>query len=79
MPPERLDRFTTAYAPDPESGALHVLDGVEGSYWSVPPAFPHATGWLVSTIDDYWAFVQLMLDRGAHEDGASSANRRSPS
>ena len=67
VPPERLDRLTTAYEPDPESGALHVLDGVEGSYWSAPPAFPCASGWLVSTIDDYWRFVQLMLNRGGCE------------
>jgi CubicO group peptidase (beta-lactamase class C family) len=62
----QLDRLTTAYAPDPESGALHVLDDAEGSYWSVPPAFPSAAGWLVSTIDDYWSFVKMMLNRGVH-------------
>jgi CubicO group peptidase (beta-lactamase class C family) len=56
--PRQLDRLTTAYTPDPQSGVLRVLDGVEDSYWSVPPAFPNAAGWLVSTIDDYWAFVQ---------------------
>ncbi|HSS08808.1 MAG TPA: serine hydrolase domain-containing protein [Acidimicrobiales bacterium] len=65
--PRQLGRLTTAYAPDPESGALGILDGVEGSYWNVPPAFPSAAAWLVSTIDDYWTFVQMMLNRGVHE------------
>lgn len=65
--PRQLDRLTTAYAPDPESGALDVLDAVQRSYWSVPPAFPSAASWLVSTIDDYWAFVQMMLNRGVHQ------------
>lgn len=61
------DRLTTAYATDPESGTWHVLDGVADSYWSSPPAFPSAAGWLVSTIDDYWAFVQMMTGRGAYQ------------
>jgi CubicO group peptidase (beta-lactamase class C family) len=63
---EKLDRFTTAYAPDPETGALQVLDAAEDSWWSRPPAFPDASGWLVSTIDDYWAFVQMILNRGEY-------------
>ncbi len=65
--PRQLDRLTTAYEPDPETGALDILDGVEDSYWSVPPAFPNAAGWLVSTIDDYWTFVRMMRDRGLHD------------
>jgi CubicO group peptidase (beta-lactamase class C family) len=62
--PHQRDRFTTAYAPDPESGALKVLDGVDNSYWSAPPTFPNAGGWLVSTIDDFWAFVAMLLANG---------------
>ena len=65
--PDRLDRLTTAYAPDPESGALEVLDGIEDSYWSRPLAFPNAAGWLVSTIDDFWAFVRMVLGDGVFE------------
>jgi CubicO group peptidase (beta-lactamase class C family) len=64
--PAQRRRLTTAYAPDPESGVLSILDGVEDSYWSRPPAFPDAAGWLVSTIDDYWAFVQMILGKGEH-------------
>ncbi|HLN05766.1 MAG TPA: hypothetical protein VK217_05785, partial [Acidimicrobiales bacterium] len=36
--------------------------------WRTPPAFPNAAGWLVSTIDDYWAFVQMLLNKGAYGD-----------
>jgi CubicO group peptidase (beta-lactamase class C family) len=64
--PDQRARLTTAYAPDPESGALSVLDGVEDSYWNAPPAMPDAAGWLVSTIDDFWAFVQMLLARGEY-------------
>ena len=63
---EQRDRMTTAYAPDSQSGELHVLDAVDDSYWSTPPALPHAAGWLVSTIDDFWAFVQMLLGNGVH-------------
>jgi CubicO group peptidase (beta-lactamase class C family) len=64
VPPEKLARLTTAYTPDPESGELQVLDGVDGSYWAQPPAFPNMAGWLVSTIDDFWAFVRMLLAGG---------------
>jgi CubicO group peptidase (beta-lactamase class C family) len=65
--PDRLDRLTTAYMPDPDSGAVEVLDGVEDSYWRRPLAFPNAAGWLVSTIDDFWAFVRMLLSGGVFE------------
>ena len=52
----QADRLTTFYAPDAETGALSVLDVPPDSWWSTPPNFPDASGWLVSTIDDYWTF-----------------------
>jgi CubicO group peptidase (beta-lactamase class C family) len=67
VPPAKRGRFTTAYQPDPESGALTVLDSPEGSYWADPPVFPNAAGWLVSTIDDFWSFVRLLLSGGTHD------------
>jgi CubicO group peptidase (beta-lactamase class C family) len=67
--PDQRSRFTTAYSPDPETGALGVLDGGDGedSYWSHPPALPNAAGWLVSTIDDFWAFVSMLLADGVRD------------
>jgi CubicO group peptidase (beta-lactamase class C family) len=62
-------RLTTAYEVDGKTGELVVLDGVEDSYWNHPLAFPSATGWLLSTIDNYWSFVRMLLDGGVH-DGA---------
>jgi CubicO group peptidase (beta-lactamase class C family) len=64
VPASERGRQTTAYAPNPESGELSVWDGVEESYWNAPPAFENAAGWLVSTMDDYWAFVQMILSGG---------------
>ncbi|MGD0313198.1 MAG: serine hydrolase domain-containing protein [Acidimicrobiales bacterium] len=69
VPPHKLDRLTTAYEPDPMSGNLDLLDTPETSYWAHPPVFPNAAGWLVSTVDDFWAFVQMLLAGGAYEGG----------
>ncbi|HET9986132.1 MAG TPA: serine hydrolase domain-containing protein [Longimicrobiales bacterium] len=66
VPAEKLDRFVTAYGVDPVTGALELYDEVEGGQWSRPPAFPSAAGGLVSTIDDYFAFAQMMLNQGRH-------------
>jgi CubicO group peptidase (beta-lactamase class C family) len=65
VPAEQLSRLTTLYRPDPVSDGLSVLDGVVDSWWSTPPAFPDASGSLVSTIDDYWSFVSMLLAGGA--------------
>jgi CubicO group peptidase (beta-lactamase class C family) len=64
--PDQRSRFTTAYIPDTESGVINVLDGVDDSYWSAPPTFPNAAGWLVSTIDDFWAFAAMLLAGGTY-------------
>jgi CubicO group peptidase (beta-lactamase class C family) len=52
----------TAYAPDSD-GVPVLFDRPEG-YWAVPPLFPNAAGWLVSTLADYWKFVQFLRTGG---------------
>jgi CubicO group peptidase (beta-lactamase class C family) len=64
VPTEALSRLTTFYVPDPETGELSVLDDPAHSWWSTPPSFPDGSGWLVSTIDDYWSFVSMLLEGG---------------
>ncbi len=66
VPAASLDRLATSYWPDPTSGKLTVYDEAMGSQWSRPPAFPSGAGGLVSTIDDYLAFGQMMLSQGKH-------------
>jgi CubicO group peptidase (beta-lactamase class C family) len=68
VPPEKIGRLATSYMPNAQSGALDVYDPPAGGKWSTPPAFPSAAGGLVSTIDDYFAFGQMMLDRGRFAD-----------
>ena len=66
VPAAKLDRLATCYWTNFETGAFEVYDGVRDSQWNRPPAFPDAAGGLVSTIDDYLAFGQMMLEKGKH-------------
>ncbi|MGH2498323.1 MAG: serine hydrolase domain-containing protein [Ktedonobacteraceae bacterium] len=66
VPEASLDRLATSYWTDPASGKLTVYDEARGGQWSRPPAFPSGAGGLVSTIDDYLAFGQMMLSLGKH-------------
>jgi CubicO group peptidase (beta-lactamase class C family) len=66
VPAEKEARFTTAYSPDPEGGGLNVLDLPRGGWWNTPQAMANAAGMLVSTLDDFWAFVAMLRAGGAH-------------
>lgn len=66
VPPSALDRFATAYASNFETGAVEVFDAAVGGQWSQPPAFPSGGAGLVSTVDDYLAFAQMLLAKGRH-------------
>jgi CubicO group peptidase (beta-lactamase class C family) len=70
VPGDDLSRLTTFYLPDRDTGELTVVDTPSESWWSSPPRFPDASGWLVSTIDDLWTFVSMLLA------GGSSRGRR---
>ncbi len=66
VPPEKQPRLTAAYFPDQTTGALALLDPPSGGWWSEPPAMDNAAGMLVSTLDDVWAFVSMLLAGGTH-------------
>ena len=66
VPAAKVDRFTTAYWPDPEGGGLNVLDLPRSGWWNTPPAMANAAGMLVSTLDDFWAFVAMLRSGGLH-------------
>lgn len=51
-------RLTTAYLDGEE------YDTAAGSQWSTPPSFPDGSGGLISTVDDFNAFAQMMLAGG---------------
>jgi CubicO group peptidase (beta-lactamase class C family) len=66
VPADKLDRLASCYQVNAESGALELFDDAGDSRWSRPPTFPSGGGGLVSTVDDYLAFGQMMLNKGQH-------------
>jgi CubicO group peptidase (beta-lactamase class C family) len=66
VPAATLDRLATSYWTHPATGALGLFDEAAGGQWSRPPAFPSGAGGLVSTVDDYLAFGQMLLNKGKH-------------
>jgi CubicO group peptidase (beta-lactamase class C family) len=66
VPGHKLNRLATSYWTNFVSGKIEVYDEAEGGQWSRSPAFPSGAGGLVSTIDDYLAFGQMMLNQGKH-------------
>lgn len=65
VPADKLHRMPTCYAFDHDTNKLEVYDpaGPESS-WAAPPPFESGAGGLVSTIDDYFAFSRMMLNKG---------------
>lgn len=66
VPAEKIDRLPPLYAPDPQTGQFHVWDPAEGGRHSQPPAFQGGGGGLSSTVDDYHAYFQMLLNHGMH-------------
>ncbi len=62
VPQAKINRLATSYWLNPQSGKLEVFDEADGGQWSHPPAFPSGSGGLVSTVDDYAAFSDIMLN-----------------
>ena len=66
VPSSKLDRLPTVYFQNPATKALSVYDAVGPNVVSQAPAFPSGAGGLVSTVDDYLAFAQMLLARGLY-------------
>lgn len=63
VPAADLGRLGSAFGTDPASGERSVYDAPDGQ-WSTPPAFPSGGAGLVSTVDDYLVFAQMLLAGG---------------
>jgi len=66
VPAANIERLATSYLTNFETEALEIYDAPVGGQWSQPPAFPSGSGGLVSTVDDYLAFGQMMLNKGKY-------------
>jgi CubicO group peptidase (beta-lactamase class C family) len=68
VPPEKIDRLPGIYFRNPQTNQLDSFDDPRDSAFKAPPPFESGAGGLVSTIDDYFAFSQMMLNKGKHGD-----------
>jgi CubicO group peptidase (beta-lactamase class C family) len=66
VPPEKRDRLPASYTFNRQTNTLTLYDGVTDTSWGSEPAFESAGGGLVSTLDDYFAFCRMMLNKGRH-------------
>ncbi|GIO88862.1 serine hydrolase [Paenibacillus lactis] len=66
VPEGKIDRLPPAYVPDPQTGEFIVWDEAAGGRYSKPPVFQAGGGGLLSTVDDYDAFLRMLLNQGMH-------------
>jgi CubicO group peptidase (beta-lactamase class C family) len=63
VPPEKHARFTAVYGPA-EGGGLKCIDGADAPNYTTPRKLFSGGGGLVSTLQDYYRFAQMMLNKG---------------
>ncbi|PHC30856.1 serine hydrolase, partial [Bacillus pseudomycoides] len=66
VPERKIDRLPPAFNPDPQTGEFIVWDEGAGGRYSKPPAFQAGGGGLLATVDDYHAYLQMLLNKGMH-------------
>jgi CubicO group peptidase (beta-lactamase class C family) len=66
VPPEKIDRMPGFYFFNHQTDKLEFFDEAENSAWRTEPPSESGGGGLVSTIDDYFAFSRMMLNKGRH-------------
>jgi CubicO group peptidase (beta-lactamase class C family) len=66
VPEEKLHRLPVAYQKDHRTGEVQVFDEARGGRFATPPVFASGACGLVSTADDFFAFSQMMMNRGRH-------------
>ena len=69
VPSKKAARLPAFYFFNPTTNALDLFDDEVNSAWLAEPPFESGGGGLVSTIDDYYAFSRMMLNRGRHGRG----------
>jgi CubicO group peptidase (beta-lactamase class C family) len=66
VPPENVGRLPGMYFFDHKAKQLALSDDAANSAWRTEPLSESGGGGLVSTIDDYFAFSRMMLNKGRH-------------
>jgi CubicO group peptidase (beta-lactamase class C family) len=68
VPADQHYRFATTYIHDDAAKQLKVFDPPVTGRFSSPPVFENGAAGLVSTVDDFNAFAQMMLNGGSLGD-----------
>jgi CubicO group peptidase (beta-lactamase class C family) len=66
VPPEKIGRLPGFYFFNRQTNRLDEFDDPANSAWRSEPPSESGGGGLVSTIDDYFAFSRMMLNKGRH-------------
>ena len=66
VPSEKIERLPACYFFNRQTNTLDLYDDAANSAWRPEPPFESGGGGLVSTIDDYFAFSRMMLNKGRH-------------
>ena len=64
VPWASIGRLATSYVIDPEHRTAVVYDEPADGQWSRLPSFPSGGGGLVSTVDDFLAFADMLRGKG---------------
>ena len=67
VPTEKIHRLPDCYQFNHQTNTLDVFDSATNTEWQSEPRFEAGGGGLVSTIDDYFAFSRMMLNKGRHD------------
>jgi len=67
VPADKIGRLPVSYAFNRQTKALDVYDDAVSSSWRPEPPFESGGGGLVSTIDDYFSFCRMLLNKGRHD------------
>jgi CubicO group peptidase (beta-lactamase class C family) len=66
VPSEKIERLPACYSFNRQANRLILYDDAADSAWLPEPPFDSGGGGLVSTIDDYFAFCRMMLNKGRY-------------
>jgi CubicO group peptidase (beta-lactamase class C family) len=66
VPVKKGKRFAASYSFNHQTNTLDLYDDVANSAWQPEPPFESGGGGLVSTIDDYFGFCRMLLNKGRY-------------
>ena len=67
VPKDQLDRFAACYQKHPTDNRFNLLESPLDSPYAQAPKMLSGGGGMVSTIDDYQRFADMLLNRGHHK------------